>query len=142
MREGPTAVFSLFEKREVNHPAEGKKIRVVLIFTNIWTIISVLFHGLLVRHPREWQLLNLGIRAVRLDQLDQKLLNHTHHVFPLHKAHFKVELGEFRLAVTALVLITETLGQLVVALYTRHHEQLLKLLWRLRQNVEVPWMWA
>ena len=53
-----------------------------------------------------------------------------------HEAHFEVELGEFGLAVAALRLIAEALGDLVIALQARHHQQLLVLLGTLGKGVK------
>jgi len=49
-----------------------------------------------------------------------------------------VDLGEFGLAVGAQVLVAEALGDLVVAVVARDHEQLLEELRRLRQREELP----
>jgi nitrate reductase NapAB chaperone NapD len=49
-----------------------------------------------------------------------------------------VDLGELGLAVGAQVLVAEALGDLVVAVEARHHQQLLEELRRLRQREELP----
>jgi len=54
------------------------------------------------------------------------------HIVLVHKAHFNVQLGEFRLAVGAEILITVAARNLVVAFHACNHEQLLKQLRRLR----------
>ena len=53
-----------------------------------------------------------------------------------------VDLGEFGLAVGAQVLVAEALGDLVVAVVARDHEELLEQLRRLRQREELPGMHA
>ena len=53
------------------------------------------------------------------------------------EAHLEVELSVLGLAVGAQVLVAEAAGDLEVALEAGHHQQLLELLRRLRQRVEV-----
>src|SRR5262249_20004484 len=53
------------------------------------------------------------------------------------EGHFEVELRELRLAVDAEVLVAVAAGDLEVSLEAGNHQQLLELLWRLRQRVEV-----
>ena len=60
----------------------------------------------------------------------------------LHKGHFQIELRELRLPIGPLVLVPEAAGNLVVAIQAGHHQQLLELLRRLRQRVELSWVQA
>ena len=53
---------------------------------------------------------------------------------------FAVDLGELRLPVGAQVFIAKALGDLVVAIEARHHQQLLEQLGRLRQREEMAGM--
>ena len=78
-----------------------------------------------------------------------KLLEHTRddglhgreHVLLLDKTHFNVELVELaRQPVGARVLVAEARRDLEVAVEARHHQQLLVLLRRLRQRVELAGM--
>ncbi len=69
-------------------------------------------------------------------QGDHHALDERADVCALHKAHFKVELREFKLAIGAQVFIAEAARNLEVALNTCHHEQLLELLRALRQRIE------
>ena len=57
-------------------------------------------------------------------------------VFALDEAHFDVELGEFELAVGALVFVAKAAGELVVFLDAGDHEDLFELLRGLRQGVK------
>ena len=86
-----------------------------------------------------------------IDRLVGKFLEHAadhwlhgiEHILLLDKAHLEVELVEFaRAAVGAAVLITETGRNLEIAVESRNHHQLLELLWRLRQRIELAWMQA
>ena len=58
----------------------------------------------------------------------------------VNEGELHVELGEFRLAIRAQVLVAETACNLVVAVKARHHQQLLEQLRRLRQGVELARM--
>ena len=89
-------------------------------------------------------------RPVRIDlfafsEFFEKSLNDRLHrgkdVFLLHEAHLDVELIEVgRAAVGAGVFVAETGRDLEVAVKARHHDQLLELLRRLRQGVELARM--
>ena len=72
--------------------------------------------------------------------MDQQSLNQRHHVVFRHKGHFQVQLGKFRLAVRALIFVAETACYLEVAIHTSHHQQLLQLLRRLWQSIELAWI--
>ena len=73
---------------------------------------------------------------------DVERLDGAHDVFAVHERHLHVELGELRLAVGAQVFIPEAAGDLEIALVAGHHQQLLELLRRLGQGVELPRMHA
>ena len=60
--------------------------------------------------------------------------------FAVHKRKLHVDLGEFHLAVGAQILVAEATRDLQVALHARHHQDLLELLRRLRQRVELARM--
>src|SRR5262249_20715673 len=69
----------------------------------------------------------------RLDRIEDVLLS--------NKTHLQVELIEFtRRAVSTRVLIAETRCDLEITIEARNHDQLLELLWGLRQRVEFSWM--
>ena len=55
----------------------------------------------------------------------------------LDKGHLAVNLCEFRLAVGAQVFVAEASHNLVVAVHSGHHEQLLEGLWRLRKRIKL-----
>ena len=65
-----------------------------------------------------------------------------HHCVLAQERGFDIELGEFGLAVGAQVFVAETAHDLVVAIDTRHHQQLLEQLRRLRQRKELAGMGA
>lgn len=95
---------------------------------------TVAAHGLFERHVRE--LVELDIQHF-LEQLAHHLLGDADDVALVEEAGLDVDLGEFRLAVGTQVLVTEALGDLVVAIEAGDHQQLLEQLWRLRQGEEV-----
>ena len=61
-------------------------------------------------------------------------------VLRINKRHFKVYLCEFRLSVSAEILIAEAARKLNVAVISRDHEKLLVDLGRLRQSIEFSLM--
>ena len=68
-------------------------------------------------------------------------LDRSKHIVLLDKAHLEVELVELaRQAVGARVLVAKTRRDLEVAVEARHHQQLLVLLRRLRQRIELARM--
>ena len=86
-----------------------------------------------------------------VDRLVGKLLEHAadhrfdgiEHILLLDKAHLEVELVEFaRAAIGAAVLVAETGRNLEIAVKSGHHHQLLELLRRLRQRIELAGMKA
>ena len=79
----------------------------------------------------------MRLRRRLLDQLDQQPLDQAHHVRLADERHLHVELRELRLAVGAQILVAEAARDLEVAVDPRHHQQLLELLRRLRQRVEL-----
>ena len=79
----------------------------------------------------------LELRAAHaLEHVRDQALVHGQDVLDLDERHLDVELGEIRLAVGALVLVTEATGDLVVALEAADHQELLEELRRLGQRVE------
>ena len=66
-----------------------------------------------------------------------RLLDELEDVLLLDERHLEVDLRELRLAVGAQVLVAEAARDLEVALEAGHHQQLLELLRRLRQRVEL-----
>ena len=80
--------------------------------------------------------------AHRFDKRGEHAFDQIHHVVALHKRHFHIELGEFRLAVSPLIFIAETAGDLEVSLDPADHQQLFQLLRRLRQGIKFSGMHA
>src|SRR5581483_9392155 len=72
----------------------------------------------------------------RLCGVEHRLADERDDVVLFHEAGFGVELHELVLPIGAEVLVTEAACDLVVALDTRHHQQLLPQLRALRQRVE------
>ena len=79
-------------------------------------------HGFVPRH-----LLQLGqFHASNLpEQMARHVLKEVNHVVLIHETHLAVYLRELRLTVGTQVFVTETFGNLEVAVEPSHHEQLL-----------------
>src|SRR5512136_2239972 len=77
------------------------------------------------------------IRRHGRDHRRVEAFHHCQYVVALYKRHLKVELRKFGLAIAAQVFIAEAAGDLEIAIHTRYHEQLLELLRRLREGVEL-----
>ena len=97
--------------------------------TQVGLVGTIETHGIGVGHA--W---NRGGNLIpnELPQCHQNFLSQGDHIVLVHKAHFHVQLGEFRLAVSTEILITVAACNLVVAFHACNHEQLLKQLRRLR----------
>ena len=67
-----------------------------------------------------------------------EVLDEAQHVVLLDEAHLEVELGVLGLSVGPGVLVPEAAGDLEVLVHARDHEELLELLRRLGQGVELP----
>jgi hypothetical protein len=63
-------------------------------------------------------------------------LDHREDVLLVDERHLHVELREFEAPIRARRLVAETAHDLVVAVLSRHHQQLLQLLRGLREGVE------
>ena len=100
--------------------------------TQVGLVRAVLLHGVAVGHAGN------GRGQVVVDEgpyLAQHVLGDGDDVVLLDEAHLHIELGELGLTVGAEVLIPVAAGDLVVALHTGDHEQLLEQLRALRQGV-------
>ena len=91
-------------------------------------------HGLVPGHHRE------GDGDVPAQSFLEHVLQHAFaqlaDVLFLHEAQLHVQLGEFRLAVGAQVLVPEAAGDLEIAVHAGHHEDLLEQLRALGQSEE------
>ncbi len=106
--------------------------------TSIRLVHPIRLHRFPKRHPRKGRW-NLDPTHLFPDALNQPL-NQSVNVFPTDKRHFDVDLGEFWLTICPQILIPKTAGNLKIFLGSTHHQQLLKLLWRLRQRIKLPWI--
>ena len=79
----------------------------------------------------------LRLRFDGMDEFRDHALDEIENIFALDEAHFQVELGKFRLAVGAGILIAEAFDNLEVPLHAADHEELFQLLGRLRQSIEL-----
>ena len=100
-------------------------------------IRTVLVHRIRVRHDGEFA----QVHANRvLEHGDDQMLEDGADFFLGHKGSFDIDLRELGLAVCAQVFVAEALGELVIAVKTGHHEQLLEELRALRQRKELAVM--
>ena len=99
-----------------------------------------LLHGFGKRNPRPALGHRLALGEL-LEHAGDHRLHRREHVVLRDEAHLDVELIELaRQAVGARVLVAETRRDLEIAVEARHHQQLLVLLRRLRQRVELAGM--
>src|SRR4026207_1459303 len=82
------------------------------------------------------------MRCHYAEHLCIKFFNQCQHVIALHEGHFKIELCELRLTIAAQILISETSRDLEVTVHACYHQQLLELLRRLWQGIELTWVHA
>ena len=95
-------------------------------------------HGFAIAHDRK------GIGQIDINRFLEDRTNHAfkdgaNFGFP-EEGRFAVNLRELRLTVGAQVFVAKALGDLVVAVKSRHHQHLLEQLRRLRQRKELPVM--
>ncbi len=102
-------------------------------------IRAVPAHGLFERHVREFAKLQI---QHFLEQLADHAFGDTDDVRFIEEAGLDVDLGELGLAISAKVFVAEALGDLIVAVETGNHQQLLEQLRRLRQGKEITGMGA
>ena len=92
-------------------------------------------HGIGVRDARE------GVRQIDVDRFLEHVTDQVFHDLRdlgfVQERSFDIDLGKFRLTVSAQVFVTKTLGQLIVTVEASHHQQLLEQLRRLRQGKEL-----
>ena len=103
---------------------------------------SVFCHRLAVRDARKLRRHRLAA-AELLEHAAQHRFDRGEHILLRDEAHLDVELVELAgRAVGARVLVAKARRNLEVAVEAGDHDQLLELLWRLRQGVELPRMQA
>ena len=90
--------------------------------------------GLLESQAREGRR-NVNVQGQFPEALEQSFDERVN-VLALDEAHLQVQLGEFQLAVGALVFVAEAAGDLVIAFQAGDHEHLFELLRRLGQGVK------
>ena len=85
---------------------------------------SVAMHSIRIGHSRK------RLRQIDLHRLFENVADHTFHGSRnsrfVDKTHFDIELCEFRLAIGTQILVSEAANDLIVAIQTRHHQQLLE----------------
>src|SRR5450830_42437 len=98
---------------------------------------AITMHGLRIRHHREFAQVNIqgGLENGR-----DHFLEHVTNILFTQKRGLNINLCEFGLTVSAQVFITKALGDLVITIETRHHQQLLEQLRALRQGKKVALM--
>ena len=103
--------------------------------TGIRLIGAVSIHCIPVLNFAQW---SWELNAHLCKCIAQNILKLSHDIFLADKCHLHINLRKLRLTICTEVLVAETLSNLVVALNTANHQQLLQQLWRLWQCVEVP----
>ena len=73
-----------------------------------------------------------------MEQLLQKSFLYLDYIIDIHKGHFQVDLGEFRLPIGPQVFIPEAFDDLHVPIGPPHHQQLLEHLGRLGKSIKFP----
>ena len=101
--------------------------------TKVRLVAAVTLHGFRIRHARKLRQLN--IQHI-LEQGTNHFLVQAHQGFFINERSLDVHLGKLGLTIGTQIFIAETLGNLVVAIYTRHHQQLFEQLRRLWQSEE------
>ena len=98
-------------------------------------VAAVFVHGFIPGHPGHGHghIYAQGF----LEHIGNQLFSEGHDVILVHKGHFHIQLGEFRLTVGPQVFIPEAPGDLEVPFHPRNHQQLFEQLGRLRQCVEL-----
>src|SRR5436309_1026298 len=100
---------------------------------------AVFQNGLVERDPGERRRCHRALRTEFLEHAVEDRLDRREHVLLGDERHLEVELVELaRRPIGAAVLVTEARGDLEVAIEPGDHEELLELLRRLRQRVELP----
>ena len=102
---------------------------------DVGLVVAVTAHGLVVRHPREGPRFDAEDRG---EEVAYEPFERVQDVFLLHERHLAVDLGELGLPVCAQVLVAEAFDDLVVAVESADHQQLLERLRALRQGVKLP----
>ena len=100
---------------------------------------SVALHGGVIAQARK-RPLDFGVH--KSEQLFHQALDDVKEDFALGKSHFDIQLGKFRLAVGAQVLVAEAPYNLEITIEARNHQKLLEELGGLRQGVIAPVMQA
>ncbi len=114
--------------------ASSVKSRSSRLVAQVRTVRAVTVHRIVERYARKRQ--RQFVANAVAEGGGERGFEHLEHVVLVHEGHFEVELGELRLAVAARVLVAVAARQLVVAIATAQHQELLEDLRRLRQGVE------
>ena len=99
--------------------------------TQVGLVGAIQMHGVLVGHHRK--LTQVDAQGV-FEHASDHVLEQGANFFFGQKRSFDIDLGEFGLTVGAQIFVAEALGDLVVTVIPRHHEQLLEQLGRLGQR--------
>ena len=121
--------------------AVAEKVRRILQHQRIAQIrlVGTVFHHCFAeRNADKRRLVNLFAVGKFVENGAERVLNHGKHVVLSGKTHLHIHLIEFtRRPVGAGILIAKTRRNLKIFVKTRHHQQLLKLLRRLRQGIKL-----
>ena len=135
--DGPAGRDRLGEDAEVDLADRIGQVGELHAEADVGLVGSVSVHGLREGQPREGLVQQRPIGKHLLRDAGDDALDGRDDVLLGHEAHLDVDLGVLRLAVAAQVLVAVGVGELVVAVVAGDHQQLLELLRRLRQRVEL-----
>ena len=126
--------FSVVKDAEPLALCDGTEVDELHAETHVGFVASVALHGLVVGHA--WKRIDFDVED-GFEEVAHEVLKRLQHVFLLHKCHLAVNLREFRLSIRAEVFVAEALDDLVIAVVSADHQQLLERLWALRQRVKL-----
>ena len=130
-----------FEDREARAPEYLRRLGDLDGVAQVRLVAAVFEHGVVEADAREGRRRDAAPVCELLEHPGQHRLDGGEHVLLRHERHLEIELVELAgRAVGARVLVAEAGRDLEIAVEARDHQQLLELLRRLRQGVEIAGM--
>ncbi len=127
-------VFRAVKNGEVAPAHPLRQIGNLHVKTEVRLVGTVARHGLVVTHPGEAAQLHI-FHAMK--KIAREALEGPEYFLLGDEGHLAVDLGKFRLAIRAKVLVAKALHYLKILVHARHHQYLLECLRRLRQRVKL-----
>ena len=113
--------FAVLIKRKVYNPRKSKFVGIIFVLAQIGFVRFIPFHRFFIADVRKRDGRNFFMRPGAFDKVHHRAFQKFHNIVAFYKAHFQVNLGEFRLAVAPRVLIAKTARHLEITLQTGHH---------------------